>query len=70
MGCGVAMVKEKPPERVTIGFRSHSDFQRDGDFVQFVFPLSNGHVPVCIEPDADPILLGAQIRRIAARHLS
>ena len=43
---------------------------RYGNFFQFVLPLSNGHVSVCIDPDADPILLGAQIRKIVTRHLS
>jgi len=41
---------------------------RYGNFFQFVLPLSNGHVSVCIEPDADPISLGAQIRVVVARH--
>jgi hypothetical protein len=43
---------------------------RYGNFFQFVLPLPNGHVSVCIEPNADPILLGAQIREIVTRHLS
>lgn len=43
---------------------------RYGNFYQFVLPLSNGHVSVCIEPNAYPISLGAQIREIVARHLS
>lgn len=43
---------------------------RYGNFFQFVLPLPNGHVSVCIEPDAEPISLGAQIRKIVARHLS
>jgi hypothetical protein len=43
---------------------------RYGNFFQFVLPLSNGHVSVCIDPDADPISLGAQIRKIVTRHLS
>jgi len=43
---------------------------RYGNFFQFVLPLSNGHVSVCTEPDADPILLGAQIRQVVVRHLS
>ena len=43
---------------------------RYGNFFQFVLPLPKGHVSVCIEPDADPILLGAQIREVVARHLS
>jgi hypothetical protein len=43
---------------------------RYGNFFQFVLPLSNGHVSVCIDPGADPISLGAQIREIVARHLS
>jgi len=43
---------------------------RYGNFFQFVLPLSNGHVSVCIEPDAEPISLGAQIRKVVARHLS
>lgn len=43
---------------------------RYGNFYQFVLPLSNGHVSVCIEPGADPISLGAQIRQVVTRHLS
>ena len=43
---------------------------RYGNFFQFVLPLSNGHVSVCIEPDAEPISLGAHIREIVDRHLS
>jgi hypothetical protein len=43
---------------------------RYGHFFQFVLPLSNGHVSVCIEPDAEPISLGAHIREVVARHLS
>ncbi len=42
---------------------------RYGNFFQFVLPISNGHVSVCIEPDADPISLGAQIREVVARQL-
>ena len=43
---------------------------RYGNFFQFVLPLSNGHVSVCIDSDADPISLGAQIQEIVTRHLS
>jgi hypothetical protein len=43
---------------------------RYGNFFQFVIPLSNGHVSVCIEPNADPISLGTQILEIVTRHLS
>jgi len=43
---------------------------RYGNFFQFVLPLSNGHVSVCIEPDAYSISLVAQIREVVARHLS
>jgi hypothetical protein len=42
---------------------------RYGNFFQFVLPLANGHVSVCIEPDAEPISLGAQIREVVSRHL-
>ena len=43
---------------------------RYGNFFQFVLPLSNGHVSVCIEPEVEPISLGAHIREIVDRHLS
>jgi len=43
---------------------------RYGNFFQFVLPVLNGHVSVCIQPDGEPISLGAHIREIVARHLS
>ena len=43
---------------------------RYGNFFQFVLPLSNGHVSVCIEPDAEPISIGARVQEVVARHLS
>ncbi len=37
---------------------------RYGNFFQFVLPASWGHVSVCIEADADPIAIGAQIKSL------
>lgn len=34
---------------------------RYGNFFQFVAPTPNGHLSVCIEPDADPVALAPQI---------
>ena len=34
---------------------------RYGNFFQFVLPVSWGHVSVCIEKSADPVLIGQQI---------
>jgi len=34
---------------------------RYGNFYQFVLPESWGHVSVCIEANADPIRIGAQV---------
>ena len=38
---------------------------RYGNFFQFVLPESWGHVSVCIEADADPIRIGAQVKSLA-----
>lgn len=35
---------------------------RYGNFFQFVLPRPGGHVSVCIEPDADPIAIGNEVR--------
>jgi hypothetical protein len=35
---------------------------RYGNFFQFVLPESWGHVSVCIEANADPIQIGAQVK--------
>ena len=35
---------------------------RYGNFYQFVLPQGWGHVSVCIEADADPIRIGAQVK--------
>jgi hypothetical protein len=37
---------------------------RYGNFYQFVLPTSWGHVSVCIEPDANPVELGEQIKAL------
>jgi len=37
---------------------------RYGHFFQFVLPTNWGHVSVCIEADADPIDIGAQIKSL------
>jgi hypothetical protein len=37
---------------------------RYGNFFQFVLPASWGHVSVCIEADADPIQIGAQVKAV------
>lgn len=42
---------------------------RYGNFFQFVLPVSWGHVSVCIETDADPIQIGAQIKRLVSTEL-
>lgn len=38
---------------------------RYGNFFQFVLPTAWGHVSVCIEADADPIQIGAQVQALA-----
>ena len=37
---------------------------RYGNFFQFVLPESWGHVSICIEANADPIQIGAQIKSL------
>jgi len=37
---------------------------RYGNFFQFVFTADWGHVSVCIEPDADPIDVGTQVKTL------
>ena len=37
---------------------------RYGNFFQFVFPESWGHVSVCLEANADPIQIGAQVKSL------
>lgn len=37
---------------------------RYGNFFQFVLPQSWGHVSVCIEANADPIQIGAQVKSL------
>ena len=37
---------------------------RYGNFFQFVLPESWGHVSVCIEANADPIQIGAQVKSL------
>lgn len=37
---------------------------RYGNFFQFVLPQNWGHVSVCIEPNADPIRIGAQVKSL------
>lgn len=38
---------------------------RYGNFFQFVLPISWGHISVCIEADADPLRIGAQVKALA-----
>jgi len=37
---------------------------RYGNFFQFVVPESWGHISVCIEANADPIQIGAQVKSL------
>jgi len=37
---------------------------RYGNFFQFVIPESWGHISVCIEANADPIQIGAQVKSL------
>lgn len=37
---------------------------RYGNFFQFVLPQNRGHVSVCIDVTADPILIGAQVKSL------
>jgi len=37
---------------------------RYGNFFQFVLPQSWGHVSVCLEPNADPLQIGAQVKSL------
>jgi hypothetical protein len=37
---------------------------RYGNFYQFVLPTENGHVSVCIEPNADPLEIGSRIKAL------
>ena len=37
---------------------------RYGNFFQFVLPESWGHISVCIEANADPIQIGAQVKSL------
>ena len=39
-----------------------------GNFFQFIFSLDGGHVSVCIEAEADPIQLGAQVKSLVQNH--
>ena len=41
---------------------------RYGNFYQFVAPLREGHLSVCIEPTADPLSLAAPILDAARRY--
>jgi hypothetical protein len=41
---------------------------RYGNFYQFVVPMQNGHVSVCIEPHADPLKLAEPIQSALNRH--
>ena len=38
---------------------------RYGNFFQFVLPTPEGHISVCIEPDADPVEIGNRISALA-----
>jgi hypothetical protein len=37
---------------------------RYGNFYQFILPVSWGHVSVCIEKNADPILIGEKVKSL------
>jgi len=37
---------------------------RYGNFFQFIFPVSWGHVSVCIDKDADPIDIGNKVKEL------
>jgi hypothetical protein len=37
---------------------------RYGNFFQFIFPLAEGHVSVCIDKDADPITIGNKVKAL------
>ena len=41
---------------------------RYGNFYQFVAPMQNGHLSVCIEPHADPLRLAEPIQSALSRH--
>ena len=41
---------------------------RYGNFYQFIAPMKNGHVSVCIEPYADPLDLVEPIQGVLRRH--
>ncbi len=35
-----------------------------GNFFQFILPMQWGHVSVCIEPDAEPVGIGLQVKAL------
>jgi len=35
-----------------------------GNFFQFILPMEWGHISVCIEKNADPVLIGRQVIRL------
>jgi hypothetical protein len=41
---------------------------RYGNFYQFVAPLGNGHISVCIEPQADPLKLVQPIQALVGSY--
>ena len=41
---------------------------RYGNFYQFIVPMQNGHVSVCIEPYADPLRLAEPIQSALNHH--
>jgi len=41
---------------------------RYGNFYQFIVPMQNGHVSVCIEPHADPLRLAEPIQSALNHH--
>ena len=43
---------------------------RYGNFFQFIFPVSWGHVSVCIEKSADPIPIGLKVKALLKNQTS
>jgi len=41
---------------------------RYGNFYQLIVPIRDGHVSVCLEPDADPLRLVEPVQSLMSRH--
>jgi hypothetical protein len=41
---------------------------RYGNFYQLVAPIANGHISICIEPQADPLRLVEPVQGLLSRH--